>query len=91
MRVPPLVLPASSSALDKPYIQIGIFSVEANANGTADRMRAIGLVPTVVAQQSQGRSFWRVIVGPAQSTAERTRLLDQVKAEGFTDAYFVRN
>ena len=83
--------PATASSLDKPFIQIGIFSVEANATGTADRMRGIGIVPTVLAQESQGKPFWRVIVGPAQTSAERAELLDKVKAQGFTDAYFVSN
>lgn len=81
----------AASTLDKPFIQIGIFSVEANANGTADRMRANGIVPTVLQQTSQGRTFWRVIVGPATSSAERAELLRQVKAQGFADAYFVTN
>lgn len=86
----PALTPAASS-LAKPFIQIGIFSVAANANGTADRMRATGIVPTVLEQTSQGRTFWRVIVGPASSEAERAELLRQVKAQGFEDAYFVTN
>ncbi len=80
-----------SSSLAKPFIQLGIFSVEANATGTADRMRANGIVPNVLEQSSQGRTFWRVIVGPATSEAERAELLRQVKAQGFDDAYFVSN
>ncbi|WP_164660998.1 SPOR domain-containing protein [Tropicibacter sp. Alg240-R139] len=80
-----------SSSLSKPYIQIGIFSVEANANRTADQMRNSGMVPTVLAQKSNGKSFWRVVVGPAQSTSERTALLKQVKETGFSDAYAVTN
>ncbi|MDB9943879.1 SPOR domain-containing protein [Octadecabacter sp.] len=80
-----------TSNLSKPFIQIGIFSIEANANGTADRMRATGIVPTVLEQASQGRTFWRVIVGPASSESERVELLRQVKAQGFADAYFVTN
>ena len=80
-----------TSNLSKPFIQIGIFSIEANANGTADRMRATGIVPTVLEQTSQGRTFWRVIVGPASSESERAELLRQVKAQGFADAYFITN
>lgn len=88
----PTAAPAPvSSSLAKPFIQIGIFSVEDNANGTADRMRATGIVPTVLQQTSQGRTFWRVIVGPATSESERAELLRQVKAQGFEDAYFVTN
>lgn len=79
------------SRLERPYIQIGIFSIEANANNTATAMRTAGLTAQVVRQQSQGSTFWRVIVGPATNTAERARQLALVKDRGFTDAYFVRN
>ena len=80
-----------SSSLGKPYIQIGIFSVEANAKRTADQMRSAGMVPTVLAQESNGKPFWRVVVGPAQTKSERTALLKQVKETGFSDAYAVTN
>ncbi len=82
---------AAASSLSKPFIQIGIFSVEANANRTADQMRAAGLIPTVTTQQAQGKPFYRVIVGPATSEAERAQLLAKVKGLGFADAYFVTN
>ncbi|RYG93379.1 SPOR domain-containing protein [Loktanella sp. IMCC34160] len=82
---------APASSLEKPFIQIGIFSVKANAERAADMMRATGIVPTVLEQSSQGRTFWRVIVGPAGTTADRAALLEQVKGQGFTDAYFVTN
>ncbi len=82
---------ATAAGLDRPFIQIGIFSVEANATRTADQMRATGIVPTVLRQESQGRTFWRVIVGPATSASERAELLVKVKAQGFADAYFVTN
>lgn len=80
-----------ASNLDRPYIQIGIFSVEANADNTANMMRNAGMVPTVHAQSSSGRDFWRVVVGPAATSAERARLLESVRGLGFTDAYFVSN
>ena len=83
--------PASTSSLEKPFIQIGIFSVEANANRTNDLLRNDGLLGTVLAQSSNGRPFWRVIVGPAPSEADRAEVLRKVKALGFTDAYFVTN
>jgi len=82
---------ASASGLAKPFIQIGIFSIEDNASRTADRLRATRIVPTVLEQSSQGSRFWRVIVGPATSESERADLLRQVKAQGFEDAYFVTN
>lgn len=83
--------PARASSLDKPFLQIGIFSVEANANRAATSMRNAGMVPEVKQQTSQGKAFWRVLVGPAANATERGALLDKIKQEGFTDAYAVAN
>lgn len=91
---PPAAAPApavKSSALGKPFIQIGIFSVEANANNTATAMRQEGMVPTVKKQSSSGKTFWRVLVGPAQTRSELDALLSKIKKTGFTDAYAVSN
>ncbi|WGW02323.1 SPOR domain-containing protein [Tropicibacter oceani] len=83
--------PAKPSTLNKPYIQIGIFSVEQNAKDTATAMRQDGMVPTVKKHNSNGKVFWRVIVGPAQSKDELSALLTKIKGTGFTDAYAVTN
>lgn len=83
--------PTPASTLEKPYIQIGIFSVEANATNTAASLRTRGIVPTVLSGSSQGRDFWRVIVGPSPSAQERAAVLRQVKDLGFEDSYFVTN
>lgn len=80
-----------TSDLSKPFIQIGIFSIESNATSTADKLRADGMSAKVIAQESQGRSFWRVVVGPAPSEADRASILAKVKSLGFSDAYFVTN
>jgi rare lipoprotein A len=80
-----------SSGLGRPYIQLGIFSIEANATALAQDLETKGLATRVVAQESQGKKFWRVLVGPAQTEAQRAEWLDKVKAEGFADAYFVAN
>jgi len=79
------------SSLSKPYIQIGIFSVEKNADHTANQMRSAGMIPTVFEQTANSKPFWRVVVGPAQSKSERSALLNKVKKAGFTDAYAVTN
>ena len=79
----------TATDLSRPYIQLGIFSIQANAEELAQDLQAKGLSTRVVAQDSQDRSFWRVLVGPAQTEAQRQAWLDQVKAEGFPDAYFV--
>lgn len=87
----PTPVAAPVSSLDKPFIQIGIFSVESNATSTANRLRGDGLSARVLAQESQGRAFWRVIVGPAPNADDRAAVLAKVKALGFSDAYFVTN
>ncbi len=79
------------SKLDKPYLQIGIFSVEQNAQNTAVAMRQAGMIPEVLEQSAKGKTFWRVIVGPATNSEERAVLLKKVKTAGFTDAYAVTN
>ena len=87
-------VPASATAvstLSKPFIQIGIFSIEANATRTAKQMRSAGIIPIVKSFDRDGKVFWRVVVGPASNTSERAQLLGKVKDEGFTDAYAVTN
>jgi cell division septation protein DedD len=80
---------ASASALSKPYIQIGIFSVKSNADRTVTMLGSQGLVAAVKQGETSGKDFWRVVVGPANTSSERKGLLDKVKKSGFSDAYFV--
>ncbi|GKY88106.1 SPOR domain-containing protein [Sinisalibacter aestuarii] len=81
----------AASGLEKPFIQIGIFSVKSNAENTAQSLRQAGMVPTVKEGKMSGKNFWRVIVGPATTSADRAALLKKIKELGFTDAYFVTN
>lgn len=80
-----------SSSLEKPYVQIGIFSVEANAKNAASQMRSNGMVPLIKKMESKGKTFWRVLVGPATSKSERSQLMKKIHSTGFTDAYAVSN
>lgn len=79
------------SRLEKPYVQVGIYNVERNAEAVASQMRSAGMVPTVREGSNSETSFWRVIVGPATDSGERSELLAQIKAEGYSDAYPVSN
>jgi cell division protein FtsN len=87
----PAAAPVQASSLSKPFLQIGIFSLEANAERAAKQMRGAGLVPTVKQSQINGKTFWRVVVGPAAGSAELGKILSTIKSEGFTDAYAVSN
>jgi rare lipoprotein A len=86
---PAVAAAPASGALDRPFVQIGIFSVEQNATNTAQALRGAGLEPTIYDQTSNGRRFWRVVVGPAQTGADRAAILQTVRALGFQDAYIV--
>ncbi|HQY44749.1 MAG TPA: SPOR domain-containing protein [Paracoccaceae bacterium] len=78
---------APAGTIRQAYVQIGIFSVEANAKKAAAQMQKAGMTATVKADTSQGKSFWRVIVGPAASVADRAALVAKVKGLGYPDAY----
>jgi rare lipoprotein A len=82
---------AAAGSLSKPFVQIGIFSIEDNARNTATALRGAGILPTVLEQESAGKTFWRVVVGPSTSAADRAAVLRTVKGLGFADAYAVTN
>lgn len=86
------VQPAAAPAtLKRGYIQIGIFSTEANANRASAQMKAAGMAATVKPETSGDKTYWRVFVGPAASVAERDALVARVKGIGYPDAYPVSN
>ena len=80
-----------ASSLAKPYIQIGIFSIEENAKSTVTRLARAGIQGIIKPGTSAGKPFWRVLVGPAATADERRALLKRLEALGFSDAYFVKN
>ncbi|WP_022702837.1 SPOR domain-containing protein [Pseudorhodobacter ferrugineus] len=84
----PETKPATPSTGGKTLIQIGIFSVEANANRAAATLTQAGVAANVTKDSTQGKTFWRVVAGPAAANA-RDATLSKVKGLGFTDAYFV--
>lgn len=82
--------PAPQGArIDRPFVQVGIFSVEQNAQNTRAQMQAAGLSAEVRRGRVGENLFWRVVVGPAGSTAERGEILRRVRGLGFADAYAV--
>lgn len=90
--VKPVARPANPtpvSQLSKPFVQIGIFSVEGNARSAAETLRAKGITARVVPQEFNNKPFWRVVAGPARNQSDRDRILGIAKSAGFADAYFV--
>lgn len=82
---------APASSLAKPFVQIGIFSIEANAVRVSKQMRSAGMVATIKRSEINGKPFWRVVVGPAATKSELNGLIKAIKGEGFSDAYAVSN
>jgi len=66
-------------------LQIGIFSVEANARRAADTLTAAGIAARIAQGQTQGKTHWSVTA----SGNDRAALLAKVKSLGFSDAYFL--
>ncbi|MFN3971803.1 MAG: SPOR domain-containing protein [Gemmobacter sp.] len=90
----PAVTPASTpkpaapaTATSRSLVQIGIFSVEANAKRAAATLEKAAVPTRILQEQSQGKTFWRVVAGPADGN--RDAMLASVKSAGFADAYFV--
>jgi len=76
--------PATPAASGGRAIQIGIFSVEANATRAAETLRKAGLSADVRREQSQGKTLWSVTSRGDAAT------MTKVKGLGFPDAYFLK-
>ncbi|SFR42808.1 Cell division protein DedD (protein involved in septation) [Yoonia tamlensis] len=74
---------ATTAAVSAPIAQIGVFSVEVNANNAAQSIRAAGIPAAVEPQDAGGRTVWRVVAGPVPDDAT----LAQLKSLGFVDAF----
>lgn len=75
----PAPLPTGSQA------QIGIFSVEGNADAAAATITGAGIDAAVSPEELGGRTVWRVTAGPLTDAAQVT----QLKELGFVDAFVI--
>jgi cell division septation protein DedD len=66
-------------------IQIGIFSVEANAKRAADVLAKAGIPASITKESSHGKDLWSV------TARGNAALLTQIKAAGFKDAYVLKH
>ena len=74
-----------------PFIQVGIFGVQNNANKTKDQMLKLNLPVNIFDFQIKGKPYWRVVAGPASTSDDRKNMLKLIKSAGFSDAYYVSN
>lgn len=77
----------AAPVLTGPLVQIGVFSVQANAVGAAENLRNGGVATTVLPEQAGGRTVWRVVSGPAADADAQAAMLAQIKELGFVDAF----
>lgn len=86
---PPAAAPTKPAATGKGFVQIGIFSQEANAKRAAAQLKTAGIASAIRTETAKGKTFWRVVAGPAASAANRAALLARIKGLGYPDAYAV--
>ena len=77
--------------LSKPFIQVGIFGVQNNANKAKEQMAQLNLPVNIFDFQIKGKPYWRVVAGPAETSDSRKNMLKLINSAGFKDAYFVSN
>lgn len=80
----PTSAPAAKPTGGGSLIQIGIFSVEANAKRAVDALAKGGVAADIRSEQTQGKTFWNVTARGDSAT------LQKVKSAGFADAYVLK-
>ena len=73
-----------TSSLSKPYIQLGFFSQEKNARNTLKSLETRKIPGKLVKATAKGKTFWRVLAGPAQTKGERDAYANEIKKMGFS-------
>ncbi len=81
----------TASSLSKPFVQVGTFGVQSNAENAAAKIRRNGMMAEVRELKTEDNTVWRVLVGPAATRAERKAIQNDVKDLGFGDAFTVAN
>jgi cell division septation protein DedD len=78
--------PAPVAANGGARAQIGIFSIEANAQRAVDQLKTAGIAATIREGEAKGKAYWSVT---ASGTGAAKAFLDKVKGLGFADAYLL--
>jgi len=78
---------AQAGGLERPWLQVGMYSTEANAQVAAERLTAVETPATVAGGTYKDAPIWRVLIGPAEDRAAMRALIEKAEALGYTDAY----
>lgn len=76
--------PATAASSAGRTIQVGIFSVEANATRAVETLKKGGVTASARREESQGKALWSV------TTRGDAAAMIKVKGLGFPDAYFLK-
>jgi hypothetical protein len=79
------VAPATATA-GANRAQIGIFSVEGNAQRAVDQLKKAGIAATIRKGEAKGKAYWSVT---ASGGGAGKAFLEKVKSLGFSDAYLL--
>ncbi len=83
-------VPVAAAAASGTWLQVGVFSVRANAENALGRLRAAGIAPVGLHEDvAGGRQLWRVRVGPVAAGAVG-ELSSRVAGLGFGQPHPVR-
>jgi DedD protein len=77
----PAAPPPPSASLSAWVVQVGSFSQQDNANGVADKLRGGGFDTVVEPVTLDGRTLFRVQVGPVIDEAKAEALRERIKAK----------
>ncbi len=86
---PAAAAPNTANVAD-PYVQVGSFTVQDNADNVAKLLKDRGL-PSFTQSGSPGETRWhRVLIGPLADAAETAQALEAAKTLGHSDAFITR-
>lgn len=86
----PVASAASNQVPDRPFVQVGTFRSESNANGLTQILGDNNIAAVVRSQtMDNGRKLYRVVAGPAATQRDLSTLADRISSLGFTDAFLV--
>ncbi len=72
------------------YIQVGAYSAEVSANRVAQQVQArFNQAARVEAVNSQGRTLYKVLIGPVSSGYEANSLIENLSGRGFPGSHLV--
>jgi DedD protein len=83
----PAARPASSSAYDSYWVQTGAFTAKVRAEGVKENLSSKGISSIIENREVDGKTWYRVRVGPYTSENEASYWLALVKSiDGFADS-----